>query len=118
MVARIRMDLKWKGGLAKARSRAATMRGLERAAEHLYDASQELVPTETLALKESGTVSSDASQLRAAVSYDTEWAVWQHEDPDLEHEAGERSKYLERPFNTERDELRRLIAAELGQELG
>lgn len=114
---KVRFELKWHGGLVKARERAATMRGLDKAADHLLAAALDIVPYETFDLSDTGTTSSDRSQLKAAVSFDGEYAVWQHEDLDLQHDAGRSAKYLETPFNTERDELMRIMAAELGQEL-
>ncbi|MCG5220266.1 hypothetical protein [Streptosporangium sp. KLBMP 9127] len=117
MTAKIRFDLKWHGGLAKTRERAATARGLHNAAEHLLDKAVEVTPIEHLGLVETGTATSDAAQLRAAVSFDGEYAVVQHEDLELDHDAGKTSKYLEAPFHAEQDEMRRIIAAELGQEL-
>lgn len=114
-------DLRWYGGLAIARERKATARGLGRAADHLRDKAVEITPVENLDLVNSGTSSLDQKALKAAVSFgaglDEEYTVRQHEDLDLQHDAGKSSKFLERPFNSERGEMQRIIAAELGREL-
>ena len=69
-------------------------------------------------LERSGVASVDAGALRAAVSYDTPYAVYQHEGLDFAHPNGRRSKYLEGPLNSEHAKCEGIIAAEIRKSLG
>ena len=60
----------------------------------------------------------DPSSLTGAVSYDTPYAVRQHEDLTLRHDAGRKAKYLEDPMNEERQVIAGLIAAQIRRSLG
>ncbi|HEY8394726.1 MAG TPA: minor capsid protein [Thermaerobacter sp.] len=97
--------------------RAAAARGLKLAAEHLLQTSRAIVPIEEGTLERSGVASVDEPALRAAVAYDTPYAVRQHEDLTLRHDAGRTAKYLERPMHSERSTMLALIAAEIRREL-
>lgn len=97
----------------KASKRDAAARGLRKGAEHVLQVSRERVPIEEGTLERSGQASVDEQHLRAAVSYNTKYAVKQHEDMTLHHDAGREAKYLERPMASERDVVRRLIADEM-----
>lgn len=117
MTAKVRMELTWRGRYVEERERFGLMQGLDAGADHLLDAALEITPFETDYLADTGIATTDASQLKAAVSFDGEYAVWQHEDLDLEHDAGRSAKYLETPFYGEKDEILRIIARELGASL-
>jgi hypothetical protein len=52
-------------------------------------------------------------ELKAAVSYDTPYAVRQHEEMDYQHSAGKTSKYLELPLVASRQTGPALIAREI-----
>jgi len=90
--------------------RKAANRGLAIAAEHVLGESRKLVPIEEATLERSGTVTTDPDNLQAAISYDTPYAIRQHEDMGLRHDAGRESKYLETPLNAERDAVKEIIA--------
>ena len=85
--------------------------GLNDAAEHLLGVSTQLVPLDEGPLMHSGVADVDADDLRASVSYDTAYAVRQHEELDYRHAPGRQAKYLEAPFNGERQVLLELMAA-------
>jgi hypothetical protein len=106
------MRLEWNGDQVLAALRDASMDGLELAAEHLLQVSSSLVPHEEGDLERSGEVSRDDAQRAVAVSYDRPYAVRQHEDLSLRHDAGRKAKYLEGPMNTERQTMLELIAAQ------
>ncbi|MDG4832428.1 minor capsid protein [Solwaraspora sp. WMMD1047] len=93
------------------------MDGLELAAEHLLQASSELVPHEEGDLERSGEVSRDDARGAVAVSYDRPYAVRQHEDLTARHDEGREAKYLEKPMATERDTMLALIAKAAGKPL-
>ena len=69
----------------RAELHAAGVSGLTKAAEHLLQVSNTLVPIEEGTLERSGVASVDEATLRAAVSYDTPYAVNQHESMDFRH---------------------------------
>lgn len=110
-------DLKWHGKLATEQERRGAVRGLKLAAEHLLGEARQQVPLEEGTLERSGVPSVDESSLKAAVSFDTVYAVRQHEELTWRHDAGRKAKYLEDPYNTEQDTIRDLIAAEIRRAL-
>ncbi|MEC3977903.1 minor capsid protein [Amycolatopsis sp. H20-H5] len=103
------------GDLAKitGATRSATVRGLVLAAEHVLGEARKIVPHEEGTLERSGTASLDEAALAAAISFDTPYAVRQHEDMSLKHDDGRTAKYLEGPLTAEAATVRELIAAEI-----
>jgi len=97
-------------GVVSALARAAAEEGLRKAAEHVLQESRRLVPIEEHHLEVSGKVSVDG--LKAAVSYNTKYAVRQHEELTWRHARGQ-AKYLEQPLNTEAATCSAIIAAEV-----
>jgi len=89
------------------------VRGLTLAAEHVLGASRALVPLEEGTLERSGHTDVDAADLTAAVSYDTPYAVRQHEELTWRHADGRQAKYLETPLVAEAGAVRSILAAEL-----
>lgn len=110
--------MSWNTEQIMERIREAAAAGLVDAAAYLLEKSDANVPVESTALQDSGRVSVDADALQAAVSYDTDWAVIQHEKLNYEHDSGRSAKYLEKPFLGEKDELLKLIAKPIRQALG
>lgn len=96
---------------ATAAAREAAEQGIDEACEHLLGAARALVPIEEGTLERSGAASRE--ELVGAVSFDTPYAVRQHEDMTLQHDAGRQAKYLEQPTTTEAGALRELIAARI-----
>ncbi len=68
-------------------------------AEYVLSESIQQVPHEDGDLQSSGKVSIDEENCRAVVSYDTPYAVVQHEDMTFKHDPGRKAKYLEDPLN-------------------
>ncbi|MGH3586690.1 MAG: hypothetical protein ACRDQ0_10240, partial [Pseudonocardia sp.] len=93
------------------RRRAA--RGVQLAAEYVLGESRQEVPLDEGTLERSGRAEVDESTLRGSVSYDTVYAVPQHERMDYQHAPGRKAKYLEDPMNRSRAVVARIIAAEL-----
>lgn len=102
----------WHGEELAARVRQAGGRGARKAAERLRSLSVPRAPLQDSPLRQSATVTADEAKGLAAVSYDTPYAVKQHEELDYSHEEGE-AKYLERPLNENRGQLLAIIAAEV-----
>lgn len=93
-----------------AEKREAAAKGLTLAAEHVLQVSRTRVPIEEGTLERSGSVSVDADELVAHISYDTPYAVRQHEDMTLRHDAGRQAKYLESALTGEKKTIRQIIA--------
>jgi hypothetical protein len=100
----------WKGAAAGKAIRAATVRGLALWAEHVLEESRAIVPLDEATLQRSGVASVDPGSLSAAVSYDTVYAVRQHEDTTLRHPGGRQAKYLEKPLIASRALAGKIIA--------
>jgi hypothetical protein len=101
----------WNGEEVKKRQREGRNKGLRMAVEHLLGEAIPLTPIRDNPLRNSGTTSVDKATGTAAVSFDTPYAVRQHEELTWRHEEGQ-AKYLEQPFNTEKATMLALIAAE------
>lgn len=103
----------WRGAQVLPQLRAAEVRGLTLGGEHILTESRAIVPIEEATLERSGTVSVDVGGRRVAVSYDTVYAVIQHEAMDFHHDAGRSAKYLEIPFMGSRNVVLQLVAVQL-----
>ena len=99
-------------------SRAGCERGLLIGAEHLLGQARRLVPIEEGTLERSGATSIDPATLRAAVSFDTPYAVRQHEDLTYRHDSGRQAKYLEQPMSSERDVILAILATAVRRAMG
>lgn len=104
--------LNWQGRrLWTERGVAAAERGLALALQHLLAEAQRIVPLDKGPLERSGKVTQDG--LNGAVSFDTVYAVRQHEELTWRHAPGRQAKYLETPMNTQREQMLRLMAVPL-----
>ncbi|WP_329219248.1 hypothetical protein [Streptomyces microflavus] len=112
-----RARLQWNGEAVIRGTRAGAARGLRLGAEHVLQVSRGRAPIEEGTLERSGTATVDEDELRAAVAYDTPYAVRQHEEMDYRHDAGRTAKYLELPMNEEADTVGEIIAAEMRRAL-
>lgn len=102
---------------AVLKSHKGAARGLALAAEHILGEARKRVPIEEGTLERSGAASVDENDLRAAVSFDTPYAVKQHEDMHLHHDSGRSAKYLEIPMTTEAAAVKQIIADAIKGEL-
>ena len=84
--------------------------------ESILGESQKLVPVDTGTLQKSGTVQYNEDKTIATISYNTPYALKQHEDNTLNHNKSKnpdaQAKYLERPFNEKKGELESNIGNE------
>jgi hypothetical protein len=122
------MTVKWHGEEAKAKAKAGGERGLYLGAEHVLEEATRLVPIAPSGgtLERSGHAWPPSqvgfvggSGMQAAVTYDTPYAVKQHEELDYHHtRPGAQAKYLETPLNSERPKVLDLIAREIKRALG
>ncbi|MFD3717276.1 minor capsid protein [Streptomyces sp. NPDC058674] len=107
--------MRWQGGRlgATTRGRRAAEEGVQKALEHLLAESRKLVPLDEGTLERSGRVV--RAGLNGFVTYDTVYARRQHEELTWKHAPGRSAKYLEKPMNSERDVMLRLMAVPLGR---
>lgn len=92
--------------------------GLASAAEYLLDESTKVAPFEMDTLIMTAAVSFAATGLTAAVSYDTPYAVIQHENLREQHDPGRQGKYLEGPLSSGAPEMFRSMADGIRQKTG
>lgn len=112
MVSHSQVQVAWHGDRAKWSTRAALADGLTEAAQMVQTESLAVVPRASDVLADSAKVSpAQEADLVAAVSYDTPYAVKQHEALGFHHPRGETAKYLERPLIANRAAVGRIIAA-------
>jgi hypothetical protein len=86
-------------------------RAVDDALEYILQQSNKIVPLEEGTLMRSGKTDRDGTQ--GTVSYDTPYAVKQHEDRSLSHDHGRQSKYLERTAKNEQQKVRDYLAEHL-----
>ena len=110
-------EVRWYGRQVSANARAAGIRGLRLAAEHVLEEANRTVPIEEGTLERSGTVSVDEQRGAAAVSYDTPYAVRQHEELGYRHDPGRRAKWLELTLQERQRAIRDYIAGEIRKAL-
>ncbi|MEU2111823.1 hypothetical protein [Streptomyces sp. NPDC019507] len=104
--------MSWTGDrLWTGRGRRVAARGLVKALEHGLKVSNQRVPLDEGTLERSGKVSVDG--LNGTISYDTPYAVRQHEETTWRHAPGRQAKYLESAMNSERAVMLRLMHVSL-----
>ncbi|MGW4648042.1 hypothetical protein [Kitasatospora sp. NPDC004289] len=97
----------------RAELHRAAARGLELGMEHVLTEANKTVPLDESTLERSVVSSTDDIALKGAVSYDTPYAVRQHEELTYRHAPGRRAKWLELAAIEEAPVVLALIAAEL-----
>ncbi|MFD9853453.1 hypothetical protein ACFWXZ_14490 [[Kitasatospora] papulosa] len=112
-----RARLTWDSDTVIRGTRDGAARGLRLGSEHVLQVSRGRVPIEEATLERSGTATVDEEELTAAVAYDTPYAVRQHEDMGLRHDAGRTAKYLEQPLAEEAAVVGEIIAAQVRRAL-
>ncbi|MFD8948992.1 hypothetical protein ACFV0B_09085 [Streptomyces xanthophaeus] len=112
-----RSRLRLNGGAVLRGTRTGAIQGLRLSAEYILTKSRARVPIEEATLERSGTATVDEADLKAAISYDTPYAVRQHEELTYRHDAGRTAKYLEGPMAEEADQAAAIIAAQLRRSL-
>lgn len=94
--------------LAPLRKRAEE--ALDEAGDFLLEQANRTAPIEEAVLIGSGKVTTDRDDLVTTVSYDTPYAVRQHEDTRLRHDQGRRAKWLELTFREQKHRVLRYLA--------
>lgn len=94
-----------------SRGRRLASEGVHRALEHTLGEANKLIPLDEGTLERSGRTY--VNGLDGSISYDTVYAVRQHEELTWRHAPGRQAKYLEQPMNSEREVMLRLMAVPL-----
>lgn len=89
-------------------------RGLKKAGPFLQRKSQQIVPVDTGALKNSAFTRATGKgfSTEVLVGYTQSYAIYVHENLDARHKPGKYAKYLETPARENRDEMIRIIRRE------
>jgi len=109
----------------RERKNAGAVEGMQLAGLNVLNVSNQQVPHEDGDLERDGAVSVEATAhgARAAVAYgrkaDTkDYAVKQHEDMTLHHDAGRNAKFLENAFNSTRAQSLEIAANSVKRKMG
>lgn len=97
-----------------------TKKGTWSALDHLAAVSKQQVPLDQGPLKNSCYVDVAEDGNSGTVSYDTPYAVVQHENTQYQHQRGRKAKYLEDPANDSavQHEMRELIKRAYEEQMG
>ncbi len=109
------MTLEWNTRAADAIPEAAQS-GIYEAAEALLDQAIEKTPVQDGILRASGRATQEG--LQAAVSFNTPYAVKQHEELGFAHPNGGEPKFLERPANSFRPMMEQIVAQAIVRDTG
>lgn len=96
--------------------KAGAEKGIRNAVEHWLTEANKHVPHDEGTLERSGTASVDGT--RGAVSYDTPYAVRQHEDMTLHHDGKGKAKWLETTGAQEAATMGQIVATAIRTEAG
>jgi len=103
--------VEWNQDEIEATYHQAGVKALLVGAQYLLSLAVAQVPLDEATLMNSGVATVDPIRLQAAVSFDTPYAVRQHEDLTFRHPGGRKAKYLEDPMTGNRTQIYALIAA-------
>jgi len=112
----VTVALTWNGPAITAAVEAAATAGLLLAAEFVLQSTNLVVPLDEGPLMNSGAVGVDG--LTASISYNTPYAVRQHEDLTYRHANGRTAKYLENTLNAQQQAAMDIVAQRIRQGIG
>jgi hypothetical protein len=103
---------RWFGGQVVRSAQSGKARGLYEAGQYVLEEANRVAPEEEAILKASGVVDPpnvQAVEDAVTVSYDTPYAVRQHEETEYRHAPGREAKWLERTLERRRSTVREII---------
>ena len=109
-------DVIWRGDQVKREVARAAKKALRQAGEYLLEESNRTIPHETGHMAGTGRAT-ELPKLVVVVSYDTPYALRQHEDTRLRHASGRRAKWLERTLDERRRKMIKFIQRAVAREL-
>jgi hypothetical protein len=101
-------DIRWYGDEIVTLIKEAAMSGIHDGAEGILTEALDEAPLLSGTLRRSGTVTDAPSEEAVYIAFNTPYAMRQHEDLTLRHPGGGKAKYLEDPFNRNKDKVIRL----------
>ena len=104
--------------LIKSTVKACGEKAIRESLEYIADLSRQQVPVDTGALRDSCAVDVDGSGLQGTVSYNTDYAVDQHENLTYGHHNGGNAKYLEDPVNESVSVVQQITANAFREKMG
>lgn len=115
-----KIDVRLDKAKIKKITQQCTKKGTWSALDHLAAVSKEQVPLDQGPLKNSCYVDVSDDGSSGTVSYDTPYAVRQHEEMGYQHQRGRKAKYLEDPANDSgvQREMRELIKRAYEEQMG
>ena len=119
MSKKVNIQLNLDRALIKSTVQAGSKKGTWMALDHLASVSKDEVPLDQGPLKNSCYVDVSDDGSEGTVSYDTPYAVVQHENTWYRHQRGRKAKYLEDPCNNKavQQEMLQLMKQALGGEM-
>lgn len=105
----MKVAMAWNPARVTAAMREDAQRALDDAAEFLLEEANRTAPIEEGTLIGSGVVSR-TGDLTVAASYDTPYAVRQHEDTRLRHDPGRRARWLAYTWREQSPRIARFLA--------
>ncbi|MCD4558227.1 minor capsid protein [Schaalia sp. lx-100] len=109
----MQVHVTWNGPKIQAKLRGAQRHALRLAGEHLRTQSVQLTPIREGLLRASAAVSLHENRALAAVSFNTPYAVRQHEELGYRHPKGGQAKYLETAADDEKSTMERIVITTL-----
>jgi hypothetical protein len=114
----VEVEVEWRGKAATAAAKRGAIRGLQLSTELLLGEAVKIVPLEEATLQDSGKATVDEEKLEGKVTFETPYAVVQHERLDFHHPNGRKAKYLETPWRENAEKFAELIAFQIKRALG
>ena len=111
-----RFLFEWFGDDVHKKVMNATERGLLKGLEFVPQESVKVVPKDTGMLEKSASVKISNDGKQGAVSYDTPYAIRQHEELGYRHAEGRIAKYLEIPFQQNQGKALEIMQREIKRE--
>lgn len=103
----------WKGLSVIKDVERYRQKGIMQAGEFLLDQSNKRVPKDEGTLQQSGSVYVTNGGADGAISYNTPYAVRQHESMHYNHPNGREAKFLENTMKNDGDKARDYVANEI-----
>lgn len=107
------VTFKWLGDAVKRGVTSESERALFEAGSHVLEEAGKTIPYQEGTLLASGEVQADSKE--AVISYDTPYAVAQHEDVTFRHAKGRRAKWLELTIRERIDAINRILSDGVGR---
>ena len=98
-MSRVKVNFNLNKTLIRRATKQSRKKGTFAALDYLLSVSKEQVPLNEGPLKNSGVVDVAVDGSAGTASYDTPYAVRQHEELSYHHQRGRKAKYLEDPCN-------------------